>query len=269
MRPVATARGLARAALPGGARRALEAREYARAPAIVPAALEGLALRAPGGYAAHYADGYEPGLAAALRALVTPGAVCADVGMHLGYFTLLMAARSGPDGRVTGFEASAPNAAAARSSVALNGLEDRVRVEHAAVTARHGTRVALYAGRGGGDMEWSASADFAAREDGRRRRAAMTVDGVALDAVFGDRLDVLKIDVEGAEGEVLHGARRLLREARPAIVLEFHRPHGWPAIAELRAAGYALSDLHGTPVAEPVTVASVPYQLVARPPASG
>jgi hypothetical protein len=115
-------------------------------------------------------------------------------------------------------------------------------------------------------MEWSTSRAFAAREDGRRRRARLRVRGVALDAVFGERLDVVKVDVEGAEGDVLRGARRLLREARPAIVLEFHRPHGWPAIGELLDAGYELQELDGRPLDPPAGPDAVPYQLIARAP---
>lgn len=253
--------------VPTAVRDALDRRAYARAPVIAPAALGGLRIRVPAGYEDHYDRDYEPGIARALERLVVPGATCADVGANLGYFALLMASRSGPTGSVTAFEPSGPNAAALRSSVRLNGLEERVSVVRAAVGDRHGGRIPLYVGRRGGDMEWSTSAEFAQRPDRSPRRRDVRVPAVSLDGLLaeGRRWDVLKVDVEGSEGAVLRGARRLLREARPVVVLEFHRPVGWPAIGELLEAGYRLESLTGAPLPVPSGADEVPYHLVARP----
>jgi len=264
LRPIATAKGILRLAAPPSVIRALDARAYARAPAIAPAPLGGLQMRVPPGYEEPYGDDYEPGIRRALEAAVRPGAVCADVGAHLGYFTLLMAARSAPGGRVMAFEASRPNAAAVAASLRLNGIEDRVEVRHAAVSERHGDRVVLFSGRRAGDMEWSTSSEFVERD--RRRRGDARVSTVSLDGCFGEEpLDVVKIDVEGAEGAVLRGGRGVLRTQRPLVVLEFHRPVGWPAVGELLDADYALEDLEGNPLGVPADPDAVPYHLVARP----
>jgi FkbM family methyltransferase len=249
--------------------RALERRAYRRAAAFAPAGLGGLRLVAPASWAALYADVYEPELTEALRRLVRPGMHCADVGAHLGYVTLLLAQLTGPDGRVVAFEASGLNAQTTRRSVALNGLAARVEVVHGAAIDRDGGRVDLFGGRTGQGTEWTTSERFAAREDGRRRDPAETVPAVSLDARLagGERLDLIKIDVEGGEGATLAGARRVLREARPVVVLEFHREAGWPAIAELLDAGYGLETIDGEPLAAPQGPDDVPYHLVARPPA--
>jgi len=61
--------------------------------------------------------------------------------------------------------------------------------------------------------------------------------------------------------------RRLLREARPAILLEFHREAGWPGVAALLEAGYRLESLRGGTLPAPAGPDEVPYQLVAQPPA--
>lgn len=266
MKPIATARGVLRRFAPAPVRQRLDARAYARAEPIEPAALRGLRLRVPPGYDEHYGDGYEPDMTAALERAVFSGATCADVGAHLGYFTLLMAGRTGPSGRVTSFEASPPNAAALAATVRLNELEDRVTVVAAAAGAEHGGRIALLCGRRGGDMEWSTSTAFVERERVDARRGDVRVAAVSLDGHFGDApLDVVKIDVEGAEGEVLRGARRLLRAQRPVVVLEFHRPVGWPAIGELLEAGYRLETPDGRPLSPLSGPDEVPYHLVARP----
>jgi hypothetical protein len=59
--------------------------------------------------------------------------------------------------------------------------------------------------------------------------------------------------------------RRLLREARPVVVLEFHREVGWPAIPVLAEAGYSFVTLDREPLAVEGPD-DVPYQLIAEPP---
>jgi FkbM family methyltransferase len=214
---------------------------------------------------------WEPELTAALERVTRPGSVCVDLGAHVGYFTLLMARLSGPHGTVTAFEASADNATLVERSVRLNGLEDRVTVEHAAVTDGEQAEVALYAGASGGSMEWTTDAAFAARGAGEAAdvESAARVPAVALDSYFapGTPLDVVKMDIEGGEAGAVRGMTRLLREARPVIVLEFHREVGWPAIPLLQDASYSFSDLAGEPVGPFSGPEAVPYQLVAMPPA--
>jgi FkbM family methyltransferase len=270
VRLVATAKGVLRHAAPSRVRRGLEARAYANAPAIAPPELGGLQMRTPGGYADHYTGIYEPAMTTAIRRLVAEGSSCADIGAHLGYFTLLMATLSGREGHVVSVEASPANAAAVRSSVRLNGLDGRVRVVQAAAGASHGGRVVLMAGPRGGDMEFTTSPERAERARYRPRRGDARVPLASLDSLVGDApLDVVKIDVEGAEGEVLRGARRVLREQRPAIVLEFHGAPGWLAVPELLDAGYAFETVTGQSLATPTAPADVPYHVVARPAAPG
>jgi len=78
----------------------------------------------------------------------------------------------------------------------------------------------------------------------------------------GAQLDFVKIDVEGAEGLVLAGMRRLLREARPVLAVEFHDDEAWTSRHELLDAGYALSRTDGSaidPAGDRV------YHVIARP----
>jgi hypothetical protein len=62
----------------------------------------------------------------------------------------------------------------------------------------------------------------------------------------------MKVDVEGAAGEVLRGAARLLDQHGPAVFLEIHGPQEQAAARdELQARGYRLETLDGTPVGDP------------------
>jgi len=71
----------------------------------------------------------------------------------------------------------------------------------------------------------------------------------------GIRPDVIKIDVEGAEFAVLEGARDILAEARPLLVVSVHPQHLAALgrdVNELHAlaaaSGYTVSDTDGNPV---------------------
>ena len=214
-------------------------------------------------------DAYEPHVTEAVSRLVEPGMVCADLGAHIGYFTLLLARLSSPGGRVITFEASPENARIIRWNVRLNRLRERVAVEQAAIMGDTAEDVPIFEGRGGGSMEWTTDAEFASREDpdAPAREPALRVRGLALDDYLppGSRLDLMKIDVEGAEAHAIGGMQRVLREARPKIVLEFHRDVGWPAIPALTEAGYSFTSLGGEQLGPLTRVEDVPYQLVAVP----
>lgn len=234
--------------------------------------LTGTVLRLPAGWATdQYVQGeYEPELAAALGRLVRPGDVCVDAGAHYGYFTLLLARLSAPDGKVYAFEANPENARVVRANVRANRLGGRVVVEQAAVSDRDGA-IELYATPSGGSTEWTTDPGFAYRTGGSPPRPPLSVPSVRLDRFLAslDRVDLIKMDVEGAEGAVLPLLDAELERLRPVIVLEFHREVGWSAIGALLRAGYTLESLAGSPLQRPESAEDVPYQLVARPPSAG
>ena len=176
---------------------------------------------------------YEPLVAAALESVARPGMRCADVGANVGYFSLLLARCVAPGGSVVAFEAQPENAERARRNVALNGLDGTIAVVQAAVCDRGGT-VALR--KGATAAEFSIVGGDGAEE---------TVPAVTLDEQFADgRLDLVKIDVEGAEELVLRGMTRLLAEARPVLLIELHGEQAG-ARALLEDAGYAVEQVDG------------------------
>jgi FkbM family methyltransferase len=229
--------------------------------------LEGMVLVLPSGWEAGYTHGrYEPEVAAALSRLVSPGDGCVDAGAHHGYFTLLLARLCGPEGHVYAFEAVAENARILRENVRANDLQSRVTIENAAIAARSG-EVELHPASMGSE-EWTLIESFAHR-DARPTvsRPPERTLAVHLDEYLArtPRVDVIKMDIEGAEAEVIPAISGFLERRRPALVLEFHREVGWPAMEALLASGYELETLDGTPFGSPRGPDDVPYQLVARP----
>ena len=188
---------------------------------------------------------YEPEVQAAVSRLVRPGWTCADVGAHLGIYTRLLAELVGESGRVVAFEAHPTTSRRLRRSLG-SALRKRVVVENLAVTDGSAERVMLHAGRQRWSQEWNVTGHDL---DGHPTPAEVEVAATSLDSYFAEGpLDFVKMDVEGAEALVLRGMRRLLRETRPAMAVEFHTEEGWAGRTELLDAGYRLE----TPTGEPV-----------------
>ncbi len=143
---------------------------------------------------------------------LAPDALLFDVGAHRGLFSLVHCAL-GPRRRALLFEPSLTLARDARTLLALNALEARAEVRACGVSDRAGTRRITEDALG--------FAQPAGADDAR----AATIEFTTLDAEWrrtGQAPAIVKIDVEGAEGEVIRGAAALLREVRPLLFLELH-----------------------------------------------
>jgi FkbM family methyltransferase len=131
-----------------------------------------------------------------------------------------MAAAVGPEGRIYAFEPLDTNADLLERSVIENGFGDRVRFQRAAAGAASGTATLTFPAEtlnsGGAYLLRDGTAPLAGN-----RKAEVPM--VALDALDLRRpVRFIKMDVEGAEPQVLRGAARLLKEDRPLILSELH-----------------------------------------------
>jgi FkbM family methyltransferase len=176
---------------------------------------------------------------------VRPGDVVYDLGANVGFYTLLAAKLAGPTGRVVAFEPVPRNLGYLRRHLALNQCEN-VSVVAAAVSDRSGTARfrdgpahtvgALARDERGYDVEVIALDDYC---------VGPTSHG---STSHGPAPRVIKIDVEGAEADVLRGATRVLREARPIVLLSTHStPLRHECIGILAEAGYGVSPMGGDP----------------------
>jgi FkbM family methyltransferase len=206
---------------------------------------------------------YEPELRSALAALVRPGSLCVDVGAHHGLITVFLARLAGPNGHVVAFEAHPENARALQRTVEDEGVAEWVAIENRAVTDGAAPRVWLHPGRDHASAEWNI---VGTNVEGRATNAELEVAATSLDSYFAaeTELDLVKIDVEGAEAQVIAGMDRLLREARPALAIEFHGETGWGARTRLLDAGYDLYAVDGRRL-DPVHDVERQYHCLALP----
>ena len=157
------------------------------------------------------------GLGLWLQRQLCEGAVMIDVGANVGDYTALAARAVGPHGHVYACEPAPANVALLHERF---DAVPQVSVVPAAVGDHSGTTTFFL------DRRASTRHSCAAANVGKTG-ATITVPQVMLDDVCGglSRLDVVKVDAQGAEMSILHGARMLLKRFRPAMVLELW-PHG-------------------------------------------
>ena len=166
-----------------------------------------------------FTGAYGPQETALLRATLRPGATFVDVGANWGYFTLLAAHLVGDAGRVVAVEPDPRLHALLAANVAANGLR---RVDAVAAAASDHDGTAELAGHDPDSGNWGVSSIVAAAPGRRFPVAARRIDGV-LDELEVDRVELLKMDIEGAEEMALAGmAAGLARGRYRRVLVELH-----------------------------------------------
>lgn len=164
---------------------------------------------------------FEPNEFSFLHGFLKPGMVFVDVGANDGYYTLFAARRVGPSGQVVAVEPSTRERINLRRNLQRNRI-DNVHVVPAALGAAPGDadlRLAHGAHSGHNTLGQFAHADVTAAQ--LERVTVDTLDRVASDMKL-ERIDFIKIDVEGAEGSVVAGARAVLASMRPVMLIEIN-----------------------------------------------
>jgi len=160
---------------------------------------------------------YEPLTTDLVRAEIRTGDVVLDVGANIGYYTLIFARSVGPEGRVFAFEPEPGNFSLLQENVSTNRYRN-VTLSRLAVSDRTGSaRLYVDAGNAGDCRIY----------DSRDNRPSIEVETVRLDDYFEPppgRIDLIKMDIQGAEPAALRGMQGLLeRHRRVKLVVEF-----WP-----------------------------------------
>lgn len=151
-----------------------------------------------------------------------PGDVILDGGAFLGEISMRFAIDVGPEGRVYGFDPFPRHAQLATLNARRNGLADRIRFVPAGLSGKSNV-----AGLGElapvGD---GASAAAEAVNPGRRMDAgdAMIAIDDFCDWAGLDKVDYIKMDIEGSEADALAGCRRTIEKWRPKLAISvYHR----------------------------------------------
>ncbi len=157
--------------------------------------------------------------------LVNPGDVIIDLGANIGYFTLLAAKLVGPRGKIFAFEPEPLNFRYLVKNIKINKLGN-VSAFQKAVSNKEGYTDLFVCGYDSGHHTINQESGIEAY---RRSRSGETrkikIETVTLDNFLREKttaVNVMKVDIEGAENLALEGARRILEQNRSIkIFLEF------------------------------------------------
>jgi FkbM family methyltransferase len=187
------------------------------------------------GLAVFVAGCFEPNEFALLGRLLQPGMTVLDGGANEGAYTLFLAALVGPEGRVIAVEPSPRERERLQANVALNAMA-QIAVIGAALAEQPGEIDLLLAEAAHAGQNTLGSFIYSGvAAAGSIRVPATTID-LLVDTQDLSGLDIVKLDLEGAELRALTGAQVTLRRWRPLVLFEC-------AEAALSRQGGSLTDL--------------------------
>ena len=175
---------------------------------------------------------YERDKMECFREYLRPGSVVYDVGANVGIYTVLACRMVGVEGRVFSFEPSPDNVQRLAENIRVNKFNN-VEIVPSAVSVTDGFAT------------FDSEADPCVRKISES--GALRVETVSLDSFVASGKpfpNLMKIDVEGAELDVLRGAQKLLVEHGPTIFLATHgeQVHA-ECVSFLKELGYGLTFL--------------------------
>ena len=168
---------------------------------------------------------WEPYMEKLMRKLIKPGDTVIDIGANIGYFTAVFAECVGKNGSVIAFEPLPPLAQLIERCKMFNTLPQITVYPYALSDRTENMLIKINPISPG----VSHSVDAATAQECERKipDTIATVKAISLDAILKtslQRLDFIKIDVEGMEDLVFKGAEQHIRKFLPIIVWEFS-PH--------------------------------------------
>jgi FkbM family methyltransferase len=153
-----------------------------------------------------------------LLALAKPGMTFLDVGANIGYYSVVLAGIAGATGKIYAFEPEPTNLGFLCRNIDENGFKNIVPVAKALFDKDGAAALHI-------DSQHLGSHALSV-QTGDGASCSLNVETITLDTfadreLGGHRVDLIKIDAQGAEAHILRGGRRTLTTDKPAILLEF------------------------------------------------
>jgi FkbM family methyltransferase len=181
---------------------------------------EGNTIRMPTRYYRYFPKGYEKDNFLFINKHLRPGMTILDIGAHIGLMSIPFSKRTGPEGKVFAFEPTPTTVRVLEKTVKLNGGSN-VSIEPYALSHKKG-KLTFHISEN--EVDNSNSLVNNKRTD--RMENAIEVDVSTIDDIVREkgleRIDFIKIDVEGAELQVLKGGDQTISKFRPPMILSIH-----------------------------------------------
>ena len=188
----------------------------------------------------YWLGSYELKKRLAFERIIQPGSIVYDIGANVGYFSLLAAVLVGPEGRVYAFEPLPRNVAYLLKHIKLNHI-DNIQVFKAAVSNLSGEAF----------FDLGASTAMGHLSESGEIKVQLVCLDQMLESGELQPPDYMKVDVEGAEYDVLRGAPNLLKTYQPVLFLDTHHRQAHHLTINLLAElGYRFDILDEKPLDE-------------------
>jgi FkbM family methyltransferase len=162
---------------------------------------------------------YEPNEFALLDRVLKPGMVFLDGGANEGVYTVFASARVGPTGCVIAVEPSLRELERLKANIKINRAANVIIADVALAERPRSVKLILAEQRHSGQNTLGAFIYEGVDSLEARCVRAVTIDDLILTHGLS-RLDIVKLDLEGAEFRALIGARNALRDMRPLLLIE-------------------------------------------------
>ena len=157
-----------------------------------------------------------------------------DIGGNVGYYSLLAAPLVRNDGRVFMFEPVGINMERAKANIGLSNFSNIQCIKKAVSSQACSIRIRIADNNNLGMSGMAESINYGGEDE--------EVEGITLDQFVKDNkldcVDLIKVDVEGAEPLVLKGGQELLGRCSPIIMMEV-------CLETLDRLGFCLNDVYG------------------------
>lgn len=160
-----------------------------------------------------YCDTYEPCESRVVRKMIQAGWTCVDAGANIGYFSILLSKLVGPTGRVYSFEPSPDN---------LESLATNLRLSEAANVTVQAAALSDHIGKAGFATNRRGNLGGSMLDDEGPEIVTLTTLDAFMEGHPGEKVDFIKIDIEGSEVACLRGAEGTLKRDRPSILVEIN-----------------------------------------------
>ena len=181
---------------------------------------------------------YETELTHHFGRILRPDDHCLDIGANFGYFTLLFG-RFCPKGKSIGVEADEALFRISRDNIHINDLSRNTSVRHRAICETHrDVKLFRRVGRSGNTSILEVPQKFLDHL-GEAPSIEFSVPGTNIDGFskdFGGKLDIIKIDIEGAEPLALRGAQNIISQNPDLQIIMEWSP------GQIRAAGFDIGE---------------------------
>jgi FkbM family methyltransferase len=169
---------------------------------------------------------FEPYETAIFKEMVKPGMTIVDIGAHIGYYTLLAAKQAGPHGKVYAFEPEPKNFALLSKNITANNA-NTIKTFNTALSDQSGTRELFIEKYNKGHHSFAKNVNTV-----ETIRVTTTTLDETMKNNGSPEINILKIDVEGAEPIVLRGMRETIKRSPKMTIFTEVYPRSMTKLGE-------------------------------------